>query len=33
MRRTIAGAWFAWIGKRGEELIAAGMLLLAGFVS
>jgi hypothetical protein len=28
----IAGAWFAGIGKRGEELIAAGLLMLAGAV-
>ena len=26
----IAGAWFAGIGKRGEDLIAAGLLVLAG---
>jgi hypothetical protein len=26
----IAGSWFAGIGKRGEELIAAGLLMLAG---
>jgi hypothetical protein len=29
---TIAGAWFAGIGKRGEDLIAAGLLILAGVV-
>jgi hypothetical protein len=29
---TIAGAWFAGVGKRGEELIAAGLLMLAGHV-
>jgi hypothetical protein len=29
---TIASAWFAGIGKRGEELIAAGLLMLAGHV-
>jgi hypothetical protein len=28
---TIAGSWFAGIGKRGEDLIAAG-LMLAGHV-
>jgi hypothetical protein len=28
----IAGAWFAGVGKRGEELIAAGLLMLAGHV-
>ena len=27
---VIAGSWFADIGKRGEELIAAGLLMLAG---
>jgi hypothetical protein len=27
---TIAGSWFAGIGKRGEDLIAAGLLMLAG---
>jgi hypothetical protein len=26
----IAGSWFAGIGKRGEDLIAAGLLMLAG---
>jgi hypothetical protein len=29
----IAGAWFAGIGKRGEDLIAAGLLMLAGHVN
>jgi hypothetical protein len=29
---TLAGAWFASNGKRGEELIAAGLLMLAGHV-
>jgi hypothetical protein len=29
---VIAGAWFAGVGKRGEELIAAGLLMLAGHV-
>ena len=29
---VIAGSWFADIGKRGEELIAAGLLMLAGHV-
>ena len=29
---TIAGSWFAGIGKRGEDLIAAGLLMLAGYV-
>jgi hypothetical protein len=29
---VIAGAWFAGIGKRGEDLVAAGLLLLAGVV-
>jgi hypothetical protein len=29
---VIAGSWFAGIGKRGEDLIAAGLLMLAGFV-
>jgi hypothetical protein len=28
----IADAWFAGIGKRGEDLIAAGLLVLAGHV-
>jgi hypothetical protein len=28
----IAGSWFAGIGKRGEDLIAAGLLMLAGYV-
>jgi hypothetical protein len=32
MRRTIAGWWFAAIGKRGKGLIAAGLLMLAGHV-
>jgi hypothetical protein len=27
---VIAGGWFAGIGKRGEDLIAAGLLMLAG---
>jgi hypothetical protein len=27
---VIAGAWFAGGGRRGEELIAAGLLMLAG---
>ena len=29
---VIAGSWFAGIRKRGEELIAAGLLMLAGHV-
>jgi hypothetical protein len=29
---TIAGAWFGGIGKRAEDLIAAGLLLLADHV-
>jgi hypothetical protein len=29
---VIAGAWFAGMGKRGEDLIAAGLLMLAGGV-
>lgn len=29
---AIAGSWFAGIGKRVEDLIAAGLLMLAGFV-
>jgi hypothetical protein len=29
---TVAGSWFAGLGKRGEELIAAGLLMLAGHV-
>jgi hypothetical protein len=29
---VIAGSWFAGIGKRGEDLIAAVLLLLAGHV-
>jgi hypothetical protein len=28
---TIAGSWFAGIGKRGEDLVAAGLLMLAGY--
>ena len=28
----IAGWWFAGVGRRGEELIAAGLLILAGHV-
>jgi hypothetical protein len=27
---VIVGSWFAGIGKRGEALIAAGLLMLAG---
>jgi hypothetical protein len=27
---TIAGSWFASAARRGEELIAAGLLMLAG---
>jgi hypothetical protein len=27
---VIAGSWFAGGGRRGEELIAAGLLMLAG---
>jgi hypothetical protein len=27
---VIAGSWFAGAGRRGEELIAAGLLMLAG---
>jgi hypothetical protein len=27
---VIAGSWFAGPGKRGEDLIAAGLLMLAG---
>jgi hypothetical protein len=30
MRRVIAGAWFASKTRRGHELIAAGLLMLAG---
>jgi hypothetical protein len=30
MRRVIAGAWFSSKARRGEELIAAGLLMLAG---
>jgi hypothetical protein len=29
---VIAGSWFAGAGRRGEELIAAGLLMLAGHV-
>src|SRR5215207_9150603 len=29
---VIAGSWFAGAARRGEELIAAGLLLLAGRV-
>jgi hypothetical protein len=29
---TIAGAWFASGARRGEELVAAGLLMLAGHV-
>jgi hypothetical protein len=29
---VIAGSWFAGLGKRGEELVAAGLLMLAGHV-
>jgi hypothetical protein len=29
---AIGGAWFGGIGKRAEDLIAAGLLLLAGRV-
>jgi len=29
---VMAGSWFAGIGKRGEDLIAAGLLMLAGYV-
>jgi len=29
---TIAGAWFATRIRRGEELVAAGLLMLAGYV-
>jgi hypothetical protein len=28
---TIAGSWFAGIGKRGEDLVAAGLLMLTGY--
>jgi hypothetical protein len=28
---VIAGAWFAGIGKRGEDLVAAGLLMVAGY--
>jgi hypothetical protein len=28
----MAGSWFASGGRRGEDLIAAGLLLLAGHV-
>jgi hypothetical protein len=27
---TIAGSWFSSIARRGEDLIAAGLLMLAG---
>jgi hypothetical protein len=27
---VIAGSWFAGAGRRGEDLIAAGLLMLAG---
>ncbi len=30
MRRVIAGAWFASTERLGHELIAAGLLMLAG---
>jgi hypothetical protein len=29
---TIAGSWFSSTARRGEELIAAGLLMLAGHV-
>jgi hypothetical protein len=29
---VIAGAWFGGIGRRSEEIIAAGLLMLAGHV-
>ena len=29
---VVAGAWFGGIGRRGEDLIAAGLLMLAGAV-
>jgi hypothetical protein len=29
---VIAGAWLGAIGRRGEDLIAAGLLMLAGHV-
>jgi hypothetical protein len=29
---TIAGGWFSSKDRRGEELIAAGLLMLAGHV-
>ena len=29
---TIAGAWFSSKDRRGEELVAAGLLMLAGHV-
>jgi hypothetical protein len=29
---TIAGSWFASAARRGEDLIAAGLLMLAGHV-
>jgi hypothetical protein len=33
MCRIIAGAWFGGIGRRGEDLVAAGLLMLAGHVN
>jgi hypothetical protein len=27
---VIAGSWFAGVARRGEELVAAGLLMLAG---
>jgi hypothetical protein len=32
MRRVIAGWWFAGVARQGHELIAAGLLMLAGHV-
>jgi hypothetical protein len=29
---VVAGSWFAGVGRRGEDLIAAGLLMLAGHV-
>jgi hypothetical protein len=29
---TIAGSWFSSTARRGEELVAAGLLMLAGHV-
>ena len=29
---VIAGSWFAGVARRGEELVAAGLLMLAGHV-